>query len=204
MNIKKLKNYDLHQAKVGDLVLCWSLNKGEVVYIDHNQVVVRWEDTLNIFDIEEEHCMYFRPLAWLGEDPVYKGDVLYSRYFTEFVADQFSCGRLYSVSGSYMTMDGDKLQPHESFYLTPVILTIVVNGFEVPAPITCPPEKGAVYYVAYLMDDAYQCQWIWQGDMMDRLALERGLAHTTEAAAVAHAKAMLGIDPEWGRGGGGG
>ena len=40
MNIKKLMNYDLHQAKVGDLVLCWSLNKGEVVYIDHNQVVV--------------------------------------------------------------------------------------------------------------------------------------------------------------------
>ena len=106
MNIKKLKNYDLHQAKVGDLVLCQSLNKGEVVYIDHNQVVVRWEDALSLFDIEEEHSIYIRPLAWLGDEPVYKGDVLYSRDSPEFVADEVYRGCLYSVSGPYIRMDG--------------------------------------------------------------------------------------------------
>ena len=196
MNIKKLKRYDLHQAKVGDQVLCLSPNKGEVVYIDHNQVVVRWEDALNIFDIEEEHSMYLRPLAWLGEDPVYKGDVIYSRYFPEFVADKVSCGCLFSVSGSYMTMDGDKLQSHELFSMTPVILTISVNGFEVPAPITCPPEMEAGYYVADIMDKEYYRLWVWCDDFIDKLALERGLAHPTKEAAVAHAKAMLGIDPE--------
>ena len=99
-----------------------------------------------------------------------------------------------------MTMVGDKLQAHELFSRTPVILTIVVNGFEVPAPITCPPEKGADYYIPSLTEDAFYCRWIWQGDMMDRLALERGLAHTTKEAAVARTKAMLGIDPEWRRG----
>ena len=199
MNIKKLKNYDLHQAKVGDLVLCRSLIKGEVVYIDHNQVVIRWEDTLNIFDMEEDHAMYLRPLAWLGDDPVHKGDTLYSVH-SEHVVNSVDCGRLYSTNGSYFPIDGDKLQSHELFSLTPVTLTVVVNGFEVPAPIPCPPEKGADYYIPSLTDDDFYCQWIRQGDMMDRLALERGLAHTTEEAAVAHAKAMLGIDPEWRRG----
>lgn len=199
MNIKKLKNYDFHQAKVGDLVLCWSLNKGEVVYIDHNQVVVRWEDVLSIFDIEEEHRIYLRPLAWLGDAPVYKGDVIYSRHSPEFVADNISCGRLYSTSGPFLTMNGDNIRDLELFSLTPVVKTINVNGFEVPAPITCQPEKGADYYIPSLTEDAFYCRWIWQGDMMDRLALERGLAHTTKEAAVARTKAMLGIDPEWSR-----
>ena len=196
MNIKKLKNYDLHQAKVGDLILSRSLNKGEVVYIDHNQGVVRWEDALNIFNIEEEHNIYLRPLAWLGEDPVYKGDVIYPMYPPEFVADKISCGRLYSVSGSYIPMDGDKLQSPELFSLTPVIKTISVNGFEVPAPITCPPEMEADYYVADIMDKEYYRLWMWCDDFIDKLALERGLAHPTKEAAVAHAKAILGIDPE--------
>ena len=170
-----------------------------MVYIDHNQVVVRWEGGLNIFDIEEEHCMCFRPLAWLGEDPVYKGDVIYSKFSPEFVADQLSCGRLYSVSGSYMTMEGDKLQSPELFSLTPIIKTIVVNGFDVPAPMERPPKEGADYHVAYVMDEKYSRLWSWCGDPIDRMALERGLAHTTEEAAVAHAKAMLCIDPEWRR-----
>ena len=199
MNIRKLKKYDLRQAKVGDQVVCVSLGKGGVVCVGPNQVVLQWEDTLYIFNVEEDHPLYLRPLAWLGDEPVYRGDVIYSKFTPEFVADQLSCGRLYSVSGSYMTMEGDKLQSPELFYLTPAIKTISVNGFEVPAPISCPPEVGTNYYVSAPTDDTYHYQWIWQGDMRDRLALERGLAHTTEEAAVAHAKAMLCIDPEWRR-----
>ena len=199
MNIKKLKNYDLHQAKVGDLVLCRSLNKGEVVYIDHNQVVIRWEDTLNIFDIEEEHSIHLRPLAWLGEDPVYKGDTLYSVH-SEHVVNSVDCGRLYSTNGSYFPIDGDKLQSHELFSLTPVTLTIVVNGFEVPAPITCPPEKGANYYVASVLSEKWHNAWSWFGNSTDILVLKRGIAHTTEESAVAHAMAMAGFDPKWRRG----
>ena len=199
MNIEKLKNYDLHQAEVGDLVLCRSLNNGEVVYIDDNQVVVRWENAINLFYIEEEHHICIRPLAWLGDEPVYKGDVIYPMYPPEFVADKISCGRLYSVSGSYMTMDGDKLESHELFSLTPVIKTIVVNGFEVPAPMERPPEKGANYYAASIMGEEYFELLSWFGDSIDMRALGRGLAHTTKAAAVAHTKAMLGIDPKWSR-----
>lgn len=79
------------------------------------------------------------------------------------------------------------------------IKTIVVNGFDVPAPMERPPKEGADYHVAYVMDKKYSRLWSWCGDPIDRMALERGLAHTTEEAAVAHAKAMLCIDPEWRR-----
>ena len=199
MNIKKLKNYDLHQAKVGDQVVCVSLGKGEVVCVGHHQVVLQWEDTFYIFNVDEGHTVYLKPLAWLGEDPVYKGDTLYSVH-SEHVVDSVDRGRLCSTSGPFLTLNGDNIRDLELFSLTPVILTIVVNGFEVPAPITCQPKEGADYDIPSLTEHAFYCQWIWQGDMMDRLALERGLAHTTKEAAVAHAKAMLGIDPEWRRG----
>lgn len=199
MNIEKLRKYDLHQAKVGDQVVCVSLGKGEVVCVGHHQAVLQWEDTLYIFNVEEDHPLYLRPLAWLGDEPVYRGDVIYSKFTPEFVADQLSCGRLYSVSGSYMTMEGDKLQSPELFYLTPAIKTIVVNGFEVLAPITCPPEMGADYYVVDIMDKEYYRLWTWCDHFIDKLALERDLIHPTKEAAVAHAKAILGIDPESGR-----
>lgn len=200
MNIKKLKKYDLHQAKVGDLVLCWSLNKGEVVYIDHNQGVVRWEDGLSLFDIEEEHSMYVRPLAWLGDEPVYKGDTLYSvQGGGDFTVDRLVYGMLYSNNNHYTSLEHGTHISTNLFSLTPVIKTISVNGFEVPAPMERPLEDRTWYYVPSLTVDAFYCELAWYGDGMDRLALERGLAHTTEEAAVAHAKAMLSIDPEWRR-----
>jgi len=198
MNTNKLKKYDLHQAEVGDMVLCLSLSKGEVVYVGHHQVVFRWEDELNLFDIEEEHNIYLRPLAWLGEDPVYKGDTLYSVQ-SEHVVNSVNCGRLCSTSSPFTTMNGDNIRDLELFSLKPFIKTISVNGFEVPAPMERPPEDGTYYYPPSPTNDDFCYQWIWQGDSLDRLALERGLAHTTEEAAAAHAKAMLGIDPEWKR-----
>lgn len=36
---------------------------------------------------------------------------------------------------------------------------------------------------------------VWCGDVCDTRWLPRGILHSTKEAAVAHAKAMLGIDP---------
>lgn len=200
MNTNKLKTYDLTRAQVGDKVLTDRRDLGQVVYTSPTHVVFQWDKTTNIFSRNQGHYLFHKPLAWLGDDPVYMGDVIYSRQSSyEFVADSVSCGRLYSVDGSYMTMDGDKIQYPGVFYLTPVIKTIMVNGFEVPAPVQSAPKMGVTYYVADPVCDSYHAVWCWDGDHADMTTLERGLAHTSKESAVAHAKAMLGIDPEWRR-----
>lgn len=77
---------------------------------------------------------------------------------------------------------------------------IVVNGFKVPKPLT---EKDAdnipsghyLYAPVLTREELYDHganNSIWS----DR-ALRRGILHVTEHAAIAHAKAMLGIDPKF-------
>lgn len=75
--------------------------------------------------------------------------------------------------------------------------TITVNGFEVPAPITEPPaESTLVWFAAPTIPDfAAKVRYLLEWDIHK---FERGLLHTTKEAAVAHAKAMLGIDPKEG------
>lgn len=74
--------------------------------------------------------------------------------------------------------------------------TITVNGFEVPAPV----KEAAEHQLLWAADPAHSA---WAFSMAYRLAhsehvrqFRRGLLHTTKEAAVAHAKAMLGIDPK--------
>ena len=71
--------------------------------------------------------------------------------------------------------------------------TIVVNGFEVPAPLD-KVEVGTVVYAASPAS-AHPCIEMvyasWYSHYFDRK-----LVHATREAAVAHAKAMLGIDPK--------
>lgn len=71
--------------------------------------------------------------------------------------------------------------------------TITVNGFEVPAPLQTVRPDMEVWLPAPTRGDfvsgfrgaELRCDW-----------LARGIVHATREAAVAHAKAMLGIDPE--------
>jgi hypothetical protein len=76
--------------------------------------------------------------------------------------------------------------------------TIMVNGFVVPEPVREQPKDGAEYWTPTLQDANYASGWTWlkAGDAFDNNALKRGLIHLTKEAAVAHAKAMLGIDPK--------
>lgn len=73
--------------------------------------------------------------------------------------------------------------------------TITVNGFEVPAPIDKAPHAGDVYWVPYPLGKTL-CMASTYKDACDRVRFERGLIHANKEAAVAHAKAMLGIDPK--------
>lgn len=72
--------------------------------------------------------------------------------------------------------------------------TITVNGFEVPAPVAGPPAESELVWLAVPSnpDFASRVRYVSEWDFNK---FERGLLHTTREAAVAHAKAMLGIDP---------
>ena len=73
----------------------------------------------------------------------------------------------------------------------------LVNGFAVPAPLEKDPGEGHVVYVA----DPTLSEWygtlihIQIGRVLRPRMIARGLAHDTAAAAIAHAKAMVGVDP---------
>lgn len=73
--------------------------------------------------------------------------------------------------------------------------TRIVNGFDVPNPIKVLPEKGFLYYLADPTCSALSYSCIWSGNELAERYFNRGLCFTTEEAAVANAKAMLGIDP---------
>lgn len=69
--------------------------------------------------------------------------------------------------------------------------TILVNGIEVPEPVREALRLDQTYWVANLPSANLAWNISWSNDAYDIRALNRGLIHLTEAAAVAHAKAML-------------
>ena len=73
--------------------------------------------------------------------------------------------------------------------------TITVNGFEVPEPMREAPEIGSRYWIATTTGQTLAGDAVWNADIADLLWLSRGICHYTKEAAIAHAKAMLGIDP---------
>ena len=72
--------------------------------------------------------------------------------------------------------------------------TIMVNGFEVPEPLSL-ISKGETYSIPAI-DSEYLCSTTnWYDGPGDIMFMERGMCHSTPEAAIAHAKAMLGIAP---------
>lgn len=83
--------------------------------------------------------------------------------------------------------------------------TIKVNGFDVPEPMREKPKEGDVIYVVTLYSQTGEqassmphsgSRWCNSGNQ--NFWLNHGLVHATKEAAIAHAKAMLGIDPNGG------
>ena len=69
--------------------------------------------------------------------------------------------------------------------------TIIVNGIEVPEPVREELKIGQRYWAISLTCDGLVINALWSNDTIDLRRLTRGLIHLNEAAAVAHAKAML-------------
>lgn len=69
--------------------------------------------------------------------------------------------------------------------------TIIVNGIEVPEPVREALEEGCKYWLADVAHPQLTSVACWGGYTSEHTALDRGLIHLTEEAAVAHAKAML-------------
>jgi hypothetical protein len=75
--------------------------------------------------------------------------------------------------------------------------TILVNGFEVPEPMRVAPESGRRHYhIPAIDDELFYLSFAWRGTTGEEMWLSRGLCHSTKEAAIAHAKAMLGVDPK--------
>jgi len=81
----------------------------------------------------------------------------------------------------------------DAFSLAP--RTHVVNGFSVPAPEVEALALNDVYFIGEPAIVDWHTKTTWYKDNSDKRFLERGLVHLTKEAAIANAKAMLGIDP---------
>ena len=73
--------------------------------------------------------------------------------------------------------------------------TIKVNGFDVPEPIHENPKIGSLYFIPSLESENLHITRRWDGQGFDSIRLSRNICHATKEAAIAHAKALLGIDP---------
>ena len=74
--------------------------------------------------------------------------------------------------------------------------TIKVNGFDVPEPLREAPENAADVFLPDPCNiDCYR-HMRWYYFDYEKKILQRGLCHLTKEAAIAHAKAMLGINPD--------
>lgn len=97
-------------------------------------------------------------------------------------------GNWYDGSGAFIHPNAYRIKPEEP-------KTIKVNGFDVPEPMREAPADDTKYYVPCVGARNWFDSYMWDGDDFDVRFLQRGVVHSTKEAAVAHAKAMLGIDP---------
>lgn len=71
-----------------------------------------------------------------------------------------------------------------------------VNGFEVANAVRYLLEEDQIYFIPSMTSSSWYDSFYWDDDNTNCLNhLDRGIIHLTKEAAVAHAKAMVGIDP---------
>ena len=199
----KLKPYDLTQAQVGDKIDLPFTTPCEVLAIHNGVVVLGQVEGTEIYDYAQgihhkEHNLYHLPVAWLKDDPIYIGTVLYStsqngswnvvRRDGRGVWVQYYHGDYEpwpTPLDEYQTMDDD------GWTLTPKPRTITINGIDVPSPEVVAPAVGTRYWWPDLFGGVMSTYSTWYNDEQDKQALARGIVHLTEAAALKHAEALL-------------
>lgn len=73
--------------------------------------------------------------------------------------------------------------------------TINVNGFDVPKPMETKPSNGKTYFIASTSAASFYMIMVWEDDGFDNMYMQRRVVHSSKEAAIKHAKALLGIDP---------
>ena len=128
------------------------------------------------------------------------GDVVYSAYIPEGEKAAVP-GKVVYTNETQLIVDWGWTNDLASFtratarhHLSYGVEQFLVNGFEVPRPIREVEDANEVLYVA-TPENLDFCQPVFPGDAWRALLIRRQLVHKTSLAAVAHAKAMLGIDP---------
>lgn len=99
------------------------------------------------------------------------------------------------VGGFLFTFSRNGESETYSRYLFMKPKTHMVNGFEAPAPMAESPKYGCRAWIEVLDRKDYCLELEWQNSRFDKMMLDRGLVHSTKEAAIANAKARLGIDP---------
>lgn len=72
--------------------------------------------------------------------------------------------------------------------------TITVNGREIVEGETVQPEHGKTYYMPITHTEEMYGWETWKSQDWHICVFQRGLVHLTKENAIAHAKAMLGIE----------
>lgn len=76
------------------------------------------------------------------------------------------------------------------------VKTREINGFTVPIAMTVEPEEDTAYWFIKFTEKELVSQSRWDGYNIDLMLLKIGVCFSTKEAAMANAKAMLGVDPE--------
>jgi hypothetical protein len=112
MNYDLLKPFDLEAAKRGEEIC--DVGGLFCVYIDGpdnlGHVAVKCSGNLNLFP---KHDLRMRPLAWVEDHPVYKGDKLWYKTEGLIIADK-ACG-----DGWFFSKDGVSIYPKSCTWTKP-------------------------------------------------------------------------------------
>ena len=197
---RPFKTYDMTTAQIGDVVMSptWRDHRGVVTLMNDMQRVVVWDDETITLHPKDGLNMCVPPLAWLGNDPIYVGDVIYSTRSSKFqyvIVGKLSSGLIESNCGhERVTIEVDQEgKINQSLWTFEMPKRVIeVNGRTFPEPERVPPKRGTIYWTPYLLATAVVDR-SWDDDDFDMRALNRGLVHLTAEAAEAHIDALLSI-----------
>lgn len=197
---RPFKTYDMTTAQIGDVVMSptWRDHRGVVTLMNDMQRVVVWDDKTITLHPKDGLNMCVPPLAWLGNDPIYVGDVIYSTGSSKFhyvIIGKLPSGSIESNCGHtrvIIAVDQEGKINQSLLTFEAPKRVIEVNGRTFPEPERVPPKRGTIYWTPYLLATAVVDR-SWYDDDLDMRALNRGLVHLTAEAAEAHIDALLSI-----------
>lgn len=115
------------------------------------------------------------------------------------VVGQNSTGELAVVGTASWTLSGNNYLPYITDEPHPADIIGMweepikyrhINGHKFPEPCSEPLEDGQSYFMVYIGYGAELARFSWDNDDYDNKHLKRGIVHTTQEAAQAHADAI--------------